>query len=304
MTIRIFTSPGQATAFAQQVRNEGQTLGLVPTMGALHEGHLQLVRRAAAECDKVCVSVFVNPLQFNDASDLDRYPRDFGGDAELLGVVDCDMVFTGGLADFFPAEAERARSAGEVFTATQVEMVDPGPSAAGLEGEHRPGHFAGVATICRRLFEVVEPHRAYFGQKDFQQTLVVKHLAAQRGGPEIVVCPTVREPSGLALSSRNQRLQAEDREPALRLSRALGSAWDAWSEGERERVKLEEILEAQLGDLEVEYAVVRDPQALTELPEQLERAQALIAARVGAVRLIDNHRLDGPALGAAPDAAS
>ncbi len=302
MTISILTSPGQATEFAQQVRSEGRSLGLVPTMGALHEGHLRLVRQAKAECDLVCVSVFVNPLQFDDASDLDRYPRDFGGDAALLEAVDCDMVFTGELADFFPKEAERARDSGEPFTTEHVERVDPGPSAVGLEGDHRPGHFEGVATICHQLFEVVGPDRAYFGQKDFQQTLVVKHVAAQRGGPEIVVCPTVRESSGLALSSRNLRLQPEDREEALRLSRALGFAWDAWNEGERGREKLEQVMRAQLGDLEVEYAAVRDPQSLADLPGKLERAQALIAARVGAVRLIDNHRLDGPALGSTRDA--
>ena len=300
MSIEVLTSVTEAERFAERLRTRGQRLGLVPTMGALHAGHLSLVRRAVAECGAACVSVFVNPLQFDQAGDLKHYPRDFEGDVRLRAAADCDMVFTGELADFFPADAARAKSLGQEFSPAHVQLDDPGPAAEGLEGEHRAGHFAGVATICRRLFEVIEPDRAYFGQKDFQQTLVVQQVAARRGAPQIVVAPTVREPSGLALSSRNTRLRPQDREAAGLLSQALHAAWKAWSEGERDRLALEQVMANRLRGVEVEYAAVRDPEQFAASPARLERGQALVAAQVGPVRLIDNHRLDGPALELGP----
>lgn len=287
MTLQL-DSPERAREFCARVRGRGASLGFVPTMGALHEGHLSLVRRAKTENDVVCVSVFVNPLQFNDSKDFDRYPRDFDRDAALLASASCDMVFTGTLAQFFPEVN------GDI---TRIASIDPGPAALGLEGAFRPGHFAGVATIVRRLFEVVEPTRAYFGAKDFQQTLVIRDLARKRGRPEIVVCSTARAADGLALSSRNELLSAPERELAPVIHRALSAARHAWRE---ERVRESARLSARMADvlansgIAVEYAEVRDPERWTEFAplEPLERAVALIAARAGGVRLIDNMRLD------------
>ncbi|MCE9593395.1 MAG: pantoate--beta-alanine ligase [Planctomycetes bacterium] len=266
----------------------GRKLGFVPTMGALHEGHLSLVRRARAECGLVAVSVFVNPLQFNEARDFERYPRDFDGDARLLADAGCDLVFTGTLEQFFP-ESGGARD--------RIAWREPGASAEGLEGALRPGHFRGVATIVARLFELVRPTRAYFGEKDFQQTLVVRQVARELGYPTIVVCPTLREPSGLARSSRNELLSAEQRERAVAIHRGLLRSRALWREdGERRADALRAPIreELALAHLELEYAELRDPDDWTsaEPVAPLERAVALVAARAGSVRLIDNLRLD------------
>lgn len=273
--------PAAAAAWCAAVRAEGASLGFVPTMGALHAGHIGLVRRALAENDRACVSVFVNPLQFDDPRDCERYPRDLEADARLLAEAGCSMLFSGTLAQFFP----------EVAPGAPIPRRDPGPAALGLEGEYRPGHFAGVATICARLFECVRPTRAYFGEKDFQQCLVVQHLAAALGHPEIVVCPTSRDPDGLARSSRNLLLGAAERRQALALSRALFAARAGWRAGERipERLEARMAVELAREPLALDYAVVRDPERFAERPRApLVRARALIAARVGSVRLIDN----------------
>lgn len=290
-------SPAAAREWCAAVRAQGLSLGFVPTMGALHEGHLELVRRALVDNDRACVSIFVNPLQFDEARDFEDYARDFEGDAARLAAVGCSMVFTGTPVQFFPelsASGELPRHA----------RVAPGPAALGLEGEFRPGHFEGVATIVERLFDVVQPGTAYFGQKDYQQSLVVADLARRRGAPRIVVCPTVREPSGLALSSRNRRLDETGRARALAIPRALRAARAAWEAGERRAPQLGQVMRAELENsgLEVEYADVRDPGAWSAAtPDSLlERGVALIAARAGAVRLIDNHDLDLP-LGPAGD---
>ncbi|MEM6569487.1 MAG: 2-amino-4-hydroxy-6-hydroxymethyldihydropteridine diphosphokinase, partial [Planctomycetota bacterium] len=175
-----FATPGAARGWCESAGADGGSLGFVPTMGALHDGHLELVRRAARENDRTCVSVFVNPLQFDDPGDLERYPRDLDRDAELLAGVGCSMVFTGTLEGFFPGELEEGALPAD-------RHVPPGPAAAGLEGTFRRGHFDGVATIVDRLFDVVGPDRAYFGAKDFQQCLVVEEVARRRGGrPEVV----------------------------------------------------------------------------------------------------------------------
>jgi pantoate--beta-alanine ligase len=279
--------PRRAARWAAERRAAGGSLGFVPTMGALHEGHLELVRRAVRENDAACVSVFVNPLQFDDPADFARYPRDFDGDAELLRSTGCALVFTGTPQQFFPESPDPA----------QVPREDPGPDAAGLEGAHRPGHFEGVATIVRRLFECVRPTRAYFGEKDFQQTLVVAAVAARLGAPAVVVCPTSREPDGLARSSRNRLLTAADRERAPVLHAALRDAAAAWRGGERRAGALREVLHRRLRDqpLQLEYAEIRDPARFAAVPDAdsvLDRARALIAARFGRVRLIDTLGLD------------
>lgn len=279
------SSPNEARAWCSGARARGRSLGFVPTMGALHEGHLELVQRSLAENDSTCVSVFVNPLQFNEQRDFERYPRDFDGDARSLEELGVPMVFTGTLKTFFPVEL----LPGDTFD--PAHLRDPGRGAIGLEGAHRPGHFAGVATIVDRLFDVVMPTRAYFGQKDYQQTLVVREVARRPGGPEIVVCPTSREHSGLARSSRNALLSATDREHAVSLSRGLNAARSAWKRGERDAARLSACIRAEIKPpVELEYAVVRDPldwdAAEPRVP--LRHAIGLVAARVGAVRLIDN----------------
>lgn len=287
------TEVSSAQAWCRARRARGESLGFVPTMGFLHEGHLALIEQAAKDNDQVCVSIFVNPLQFDDPADLERYPRDLEGDASKLEGAGCAMVFGGTLEEFFPGQLdERGRLLPEY-------RVDPGMSALGLEGEHRPGHFEGVATIVRRLFEVVEPQRAYFGAKDYQQGLVVADIARRLGGPQVHVLPTVREASGLALSSRNARLGAAGLEQGLFLSRALFAARDLWRQGEREAGALAGRMHAVLAEseLEVEYAAVRDPQQWSSEEPQaaLSQAVALIAAKAqgenGPVRLIDNLQL-------------
>ena len=293
MRLELLRDPNAAERWCAEQRAAGKTLGFVPTMGALHDGHLSLVRRAVAENDLACVSVFVNPLQFDEASDLESYPRDLEGDAHLLEGVGCAMAFTGALAEFFPGRLDAAGAL------EPESWVDPGPGAAGLEGACRTGHFEGVATIVQRLFELVGPTRAYFGQKDFQQTLVVRELARRAGEPQVVVCPTAREDHGLARSSRNERLSPEVRRRAACLAHGLSAAAEAWQSGERRLDVLEALLRAplQIDGVELEYAAVRDARAWTEGPpaEPLGRPVAVVAARFGDVRLIDNHELDQPA---------
>lgn len=292
------TQPSEAAAWCAGARSAGRTLGFVPTMGALHDGHMELVRRAVRENDVAVVSVFVNPLQFNDPRDFERYPRDFAGDARRLEGEGLALVFTGTLAGFFPGELRTDGS----FDPRRLR--EPGPGALGLEGDHRPGHFAGVATIVERLFRVVRPTRAYFGRKDYQQTLVVRHLAGALDDaagdhaprePRIVVCPTSREPNGLARSSRNTLLTPQGLETATALSRGLLAARLAWRAGERDadrlRARLAEGLRAP--GVEVEYGALRERTrwSAAEPTGALRDPIALVAARVEGVRLIDNLEL-------------
>ena len=279
-------SPIDAKRWCADQRSQGQTLGFVPTMGALHKGHLSLVTRARTENGICCASIFINPLQFEDHGDFDAYPRDTESDLALLEAQGCDMVFMGSLGEFFP----------EVSDLAKIDILPAGPHGLGLEEKFRPGHLDGVRTIVERLFRTVGPSSAYFGEKDFQQTLVVSDLAREMGYPNIVVCPTVREDSGLALSSRNVRLSPDEKNLAQQIYPALLAAREAWQSGERSPNRLSAAMTGHLNHdgLIVEYAEVRDPAHWTaQLPQTpLERAQALIAVRIGSVRLIDNLRLD------------
>lgn len=279
-------SPIDAERWCADQRHHGETLGFVPTMGALHKGHLSLVTRARAENSVCCASIFINPLQFEDRRDYETYPRDTESDLALLEAEGCDMVFMGNLKQFFP----------EVCNLNEIDILPAGPHGLGLEEKFRPGHLDGVRTIVERLFRTVGVSRVYFGEKDFQQTLVVSDLAREMGYPSIVVCPTVREDSGLALSSRNVLLSQDEKSRAQQIYPALLAARDAWLSGERTAGGLGAVMTDHLnhGGIVVEYAEVRDPARWTAEPPQspLERAQALIAARVGSVRLIDNLRLD------------
>ena len=279
-------SPAEAAHWCSAQRERGSTIGFVPTMGALHNGHLSLITRACDENAACCASIFINPLQFEDTEDYDAYPRDTESDLALLEEHGCNMVFMGSLDQFFPESSD----------INEIKTLPAGPYGSGLEEQFRPGHLDGVRTIVERLFLTVGASRVYFGEKDFQQTLVVADLAREMGYPEVVVCPTVREDSGLALSSRNVRLSADEKTRAEQIYPALLAARDAWSSGERDPGRLSAIMIECLNHdgLVVEYAEVRDPGRWITQPQAtpLEHGQALIAVRIGSVRLIDNLRLD------------
>ncbi len=254
------------------------TWGLVPTMGYLHEGHLSLVRRARAENDHVAVSIFVNPTQFGPHEDLDRYPRDLNRDLSLLEPLGVDLVLAPPVEEMYPPGFQ-----------TKVVVEDV---ARPLEGAARPGHFVGVATIVCKLFNIFQPDRAYFGQKDAQQVVVIQRMARDLDFDlEIVVCPTVREPDGLAMSSRNVYLSPEERRAATVLFRALSAAQAAWQAGERDGERLRQHMRAVLASEPLarpDYVSLADPDTLVELERVGERALASLAVRIGATRLIDN----------------
>jgi pantoate--beta-alanine ligase len=247
----------------------------VPTMGALHVGHASLVRAAAAGTDAVVVSIFVNPLQFGAGEDLEAYPRTFEADLDLLAAEGVDLVFHPTAADFTPPDRR-----------TTVAVAG---LTAGLEGASRPTHFDGVTTIVAKLLNVVQPDRAYFGEKDFQQQAVIRTMARDLDLPvEVVTCPVVREPDGLALSSRNAYLSADERRDALALSAALRAAAEGWDgDADAARARLATVLGAAPG-VEPDYAEVVDPETLEPLRGRRDGpAQAVVAARVGRTRLID-----------------
>jgi len=256
-------------------------LGLVPTMGFLHEGHLSLVRRARAENSASAATIFVNPTQFGPNEDLARYPRDLPRDLALLEGEGVDLVFVPEPAEIYPPGF-----------ATAIEI---GGVTEPLEGAVRPGHFAGVATVVAKLFNIVQPTRAYFGQKDAQQSVVIRKLVRDLNMPvEVVVAPTVREGDGLALSSRNSYLTAEQRAVAPAIFRALTAARARFEAGERDvgvlRSAARQVLEAEAA-FAIDYVSVADAETLRELDTVAGPALVSIAARLGATRLIDNLRL-------------
>jgi pantoate--beta-alanine ligase len=258
-------------------------VGLVPTMGYLHEGHLSLVRQARAENETVIVSIFVNPTQFGPGEDLKRYPRDEERDLTLLREEGVDLVFMPSAEDMYPPGFDE-----------WVEVS--GPVVERLEGQHRPGHFRGVTTVVARLFRIVRPDLAYFGQKDAQQLRVIRKMTADLGLPvEVVGMPIVREADGLAMSSRNVYLSAEERERALVLSRALREAEAAFTEGERDAEAIRKSVKARIASepgVDIDYVSVADDETLEELSGVIEGpALVLVAARVGETRLIDNVEL-------------
>ncbi|TAN32480.1 pantoate--beta-alanine ligase [bacterium] len=264
---------------ARRWRREGRSIGLVPTMGALHAGHLSLVEQARSENAKVVVSVFVNPIQFGPGEDFERYPRDPDRDGELLGRAGVDAVYRPSADAMYPPGAS-----------TRVLV---GGLAERLEGAARPGHFEGVATVVAKLFGAVEPDRAYFGQKDAQQVAVVRRLAHDLDtGVVIRVCPTVREDDGLALSSRNAYLSPEERQAAMCLSSALRLAGAAYAAGERRPGELRAVL---LAGIQVEPLARVDYAELVDLETFVAPGfLAVLAVRIGHTRLIDNHDLSQP----------
>jgi pantoate--beta-alanine ligase len=274
--MRRITSIEEMRAFARTLAAEGP-LGLVPTMGALHEGHLSLIRRARIDCRSVVVSIFVNPAQFGPGEDLERYPRDIGRDLGLL--LPCaDAVFT-------PDAAEMYADGFQCF-------VDPGPLGTRLEGASRPGHFRGVATVVAKLFNIVSPHVAYFGQKDFQQTLIIRRLVrALNFAVHLMTCPVVREREGLALSSRNDYLSLEERGAALVLYRSLERASEIAARGEIESRQIISAMREVFSTeplAKLDYAEIVDPAELRPVEQAVPGSVALVAAWIGRTRLIDN----------------
>ncbi|NWG17015.1 MAG: pantoate--beta-alanine ligase [Chloroflexi bacterium] len=266
---------------AARAELKGRT-GLVPTMGALHAGHLSLVGQARADCDAVMVSIFINPAQFGPGEDLSRYPRDLPGDLAALEKAGVDVVFTPTPDLMYPPGFQ-----------TWIEVAEV---SRGLEGERRPGHFRGVATVVAKLFNLFQPHAAYFGQKDAQQVAVIKRMVRDLDFPlELVICPTVREADGLAMSSRNAYLNPEQRRAAGVLYRALSAAGDAHAAGLRDPDALRAIMLDMLRAeplAEPEYVSVADARSLRELDAPGDAPMLLsMAARVGATRLIDNRLL-------------
>ncbi len=272
-------------ALRAAVATAPRPVGLVPTMGYLHEGHLSLLRRARAENATVVMTLFVNPTQFGPNEDFSRYPRDPERDRSLAAAAGVDLLFAPSVEEMYPPGA-----------ATWVEVEG---LSERWEGAHRPGHFRGVATVVLKLFLAARADRAYFGEKDYQQLQVVRRLAADLV-PELTVvgCPTVREPDGLALSSRNVYLNAADRARALALHRALDRAQALLAGGERDGAALEAAMRVELiapPGVDVDYAAVVDAATLEPLARVEREARALVAARVGPVRLIDNAPLRPPA---------
>lgn len=268
----------EVRAIIRQARQQGQLVGFVPTMGALHAGHLSLMEASRRKCGFTAVSIFVNPTQFGPHEDFQKYPRPRDVDLSLCEQAGVDLVFYPAVEEIYPPGAT-----------TFVEV-------AGLseiwEGAIRPGHFRGVATVVTKLFAIVQPDRSYFGQKDFQQQLLLRRMARDLNLPvEIVTCPILRDADGLALSSRNVYLSATERQAGLSLSVALREAEAAFCQGETNPRKLQRLIQDRLkqtAGLELEYAIIADPETLAELDVPQPRMVALIAARVGATRLIDN----------------
>jgi len=282
--MRTFHQITALRAYLRAARKDDKRIGFVPTMGAFHEGHLTLMRRARADCDIVVVSVFVNPTQFGPGEDFERYPRDLARDSRLAQQVGVDALFTPTVEEIYPAGAQM--------------VVEVPVLAARWEGEARPGHFRGVATVCAKLFQIVQPDRAYFGQKDYQQLKVVERLVADLHIPLTVVpVPTVREEDGLAMSSRNAYLSAEERRAATVLHRALTRAESLFESGERSGKVLRAALTETLTSeplAKPDYAAIADAETLEPLETVEDRAVALLAVRIGATRLIDNLLLGAP----------
>jgi pantoate--beta-alanine ligase len=267
-----------ARGACRELRRGGRTLGLVPTMGALHEGHVSLVRAARESCEVVVATIFVNPTQFAPGEDFAAYPRTFEADCAMLQREGVDLVFAPAAAEMYPVGA-----------ATWVDVPEVGGR---LDGASRPGHFRGVATVVSKLLHIVQPDKTFFGQKDAAQVAVLQAMVRDLNfDTELVVCPTVRETDGLAMSSRNRYLSAEERDRALALSRSLRVVGEMAAGGELDAAVLRGAMLAELESTEgvrVDYAEVVDPGSLLPVSDVSDGAMAAVAAWVGKTRLIDN----------------
>src|SRR5208282_1803715 len=278
--MKICSTIPEARAACRDARAGRKRLGLVPTMGALHEGHLSLVRAAKAQCDAVAVSIFVNPSQFGPTEDLSRYPRPFDRDCELLENEGIEILFAPPVEEIYPRS-------NDAVTWVHVEGL-----SEKLDGRSRPGHFRGVTTIVAKLFHIVGPDAAYFGQKDAAQLTVIRRMVRDLNFPvEIVACPIVREPDGLAMSSRNAYLNQEERSRALVLQRSLQKARQQFHDGERSAAELisagKEVFASE-PQVVLDYFEIIDPDTLDPVERISQRTLVAVAARVGSTRLIDN----------------
>ena len=281
--MRVCHSIDELRAASRTGRREGKSLGLVPTMGALHEGHLSLVRAAKAQCDLVVVSIFVNPLQFGPNEDLAKYPRNFDRDRELLAKEGADFIFAPSVDQMYPP--------GAVTYVTVEALSDK------LCGRSRPGHFRGVTTVVSKLFNIVEPDRAFFGQKDAAQSTIIRRMVRDLNIPvQVVVCPIVREPDGLAMSSRNSYLDAQQRKSALGLYRSVTAVQGRFDRGERNSHALIEAGKQTFTHealVRLDYFEIVDPETLDPVDDLSRGGLVAVAAFVGNVRLIDNIVLCG-----------
>jgi len=269
----------ETIAEMRQLRKQlDEPVGFVPTMGCLHEGHLSLVRRARVENPSLVVSIFVNPAQFGPKEDFNNYPRDPQRDLAILEKERADIVFMPSVTEMYPPGFD--------------SWVDTGKIAQQLEGACRPGHFRGVATVVAKLFNIIQPTRAYFGQKDAQQTIVVKKMVADLNmNLEIVTMPTVREPDGLAISTRNAYLNAEEHQAAAVLYKALTLAQELWSQGERDAERIRQQMRALIQKeplAMIDYVSIAEPERLEELDRVIPPALVSMAVKIGRTRLIDN----------------
>jgi pantoate--beta-alanine ligase len=276
--MQLLTTIDQTRTATRAARDQRQRIGVVPTMGALHEGHLSLVQAAKAQSDFVVVSIFVNPLQFGPQEDFSKYPRTFERDRTVLEQAGVDLLFAPSVAEMYPKGA---------VTYVNVEGL-----SERLDGQSRPGHFRGVSTVVAKLFHIVEPDKAFFGQKDAAQVAIIKHMVRDLDLPvQIVVCPIVREPDGLAMSSRNAYLDLAQRRQALVLSRSLARIEQMFHQGERHVSVLEcagkQIFEEEPA-VRLDYLSIVDPNTLEPMVLAAPGALVAVAAYVGTTRLIDN----------------
>lgn len=281
--MQTYSQPADIHAAIRNARRQGQTIGCVPTMGALHAGHASLIERARSECSCVVATIFVNPTQFGPSEDFSRYPRTLDADLDICRRAGADIVFTPAVSDMYSPNAETIVRVKDISTI--------------LEGAHRPGHFDGVTTVVSKLFLITEPDRAYFGQKDFQQQLIIRRMVRDLNfHVEIITCPIIREPDGLAMSSRNRYLTTEERRTATAISQSLWFAESMADQPHAQPVTVQLALTERLNavpGIELQYALVACPDTLIQIPagSRVANAVALVAARVGTTRLLDNHIL-------------
>jgi len=272
----------EVRSLVKAARSEGGKIGLVPTMGALHIGHVSLIEAAVKECDFVVVSIFVNPTQFGPGEDFEKYPRPLEADLEICRKARVEVVFAPEPQHIYPAK--------NVTWVTVEKLTDP------LCGRSRPGHFRGVTTVCAKLFNIVAPDAAYFGQKDAQQAIVIKRMVTDLNMPlEIVVCPTVREPNGLAISSRNQYLSARQKKDAANIYKSLQTCRELIDSGTTETrqiiAEMQKILQ-QIPSGQIEYISIVDAETLESIDKIAGKVLAAVAVKLGPARLIDNILVD------------
>ena len=281
--MQLFSTITQTKTYLQKLKNEGKTIGFVPTMGALHNGHLELLKKAKKENNIAVSSIFVNPLQFNDKKDLEKYPRTLEKDAELLKREGCDIVFAPNAEEMYGKQPE---------TAKNHLIYDLGTLDKVMEGAHRPGHFQGVCVVVHKLFEIVQPTKAYFGEKDFQQLAIIRHMVKQQNIPvEVIPCPTVRESDGLAMSSRNMLLSSEERKNAPLIYKTLSEA-----KAKKDKLSVPEVIHWVTSTinsnphLSLEYYEIVNAETLQPVTDwtSTKNLRACIAVKAGSVRLIDN----------------